>query len=113
MALNGSSGKPEMKPADEKGKPCLVSCRLCNRTFKVSIPTEVIESNEKFPFTIVSMHVAVEKNGDRNVHTLVCYIDKDINCRHIEALIGRKVFITPYIAYNPNLLLFSCNKSMS
>lgn len=89
-----------------------VPCPKCNRVFKARITTDILEDVERYPFTIVLMHVSSEKDK-REVHTLVAYIDKELHCRHVNLLLGKKLFITPYILYNPNLLSLSCNKNLT
>lgn len=97
---------------NQKVHKTLVPCRKCgDRVFSVTLSQDLIDAVERFPFTIVLMHVG-EEDGKREVHTMVAYIDKDLNCRHVEILTGKKVFITPYILYNPNLLYLSCNKNL-
>lgn len=56
------------------------------------------------------MHVGID--GVKQVHTLVAYIDKNLKCRHVEVLSGKRLFITPFILYNPSLLFLSCNKNL-
>ena len=90
-----------------------VPCSLCNRIFKVSIDKRVINNLEQFPFPIVLMHYAAEdENHKSEVHTLIAYIDQHMSCRHVTVLDGRRVFITPYILYNPNLIAISCSKNI-
>lgn len=89
-----------------------IPCKQCGgRIFKVNISEDVIQSVERYPFTIVCMHVGLDAEK-KQVHTMVAYIDKELNCRHVEVLQGKKVFVTPYILYNPNLLFLSCNKNI-
>ena len=84
-----------------------IRCKECDgRVFNISISDELLKDVEKFPFTIVSMHAAVD--GSKKIHTLLAYIDKHLQCRYVEALTGKCVFITPYVLYNPNLLFLSC-----
>ncbi|MBD3227017.1 MAG: hypothetical protein GF329_02430 [Candidatus Lokiarchaeota archaeon] len=85
-----------------------VHCSKCNEIFKIGITHDTLETIDKFPFPIVLMHYS--HTGDESVHTLIAYIDKELNCRHVEYLVGKKVFITPYILYNPAKLVLSCNK---
>jgi hypothetical protein len=57
--------------------------------------------------------IAMHTGGDAShpeVHNLVAYIDKQLQCRHAEYLDGSRVFITPYILYNPHLLRVFCWK---
>lgn len=93
-----------------------VPCKLCNRIFTVGIDPSIIEKvnqEERFPFPIVLMHLAGgEKGKSEEVHTLIAYIDKQMHCRHVTVLDGKRVFITPYILYNPNLILFSFSKPL-
>ncbi len=90
-----------------------VPCSKCKRVFKVVIEREVIENAEIFPFPIVLMHYSDEsEDSKRGVHTLIAYIDKKMNCRHVSVLDGKRVFITPYILYNPNLIVLSCSKNI-
>lgn len=88
-----------------------VLCSKCGRVFKAEITQDILDDIERYPFPIVLMHVSVE-DGKKEVHTLVAYIDKQLNCRHVSVLLGKKLFITPYILYNPNLLVLSCNKNL-
>ncbi|MBN1800793.1 MAG: hypothetical protein JW891_04760 [Candidatus Lokiarchaeota archaeon] len=88
-----------------------VLCPECKRTFNVEITHEIIDNVDRYPFTIVLMHVS-EQEAKREVHMLVVYIDQQLNCRHVTLLLGKRLFITPYILYNPNLLMLSCNKSL-
>ncbi len=84
-----------------------VSCPDCQgRQFKVTLTQDMIDSIESFPFEVVLMHIAGSEK--RTVHTLIAYIDKNLECHHSVCLTGRRVIITPYILYNPNLLYFSC-----
>ena len=89
----------------------LIPCKECeDRIFKIAITEDLLEDVEKYPFTIVTMHAA--HDGTKKVHTVVAYIDKQLQCRHAEVLTGKRVFITPYILYNPNLLFLSCVKNI-
>jgi hypothetical protein len=58
---------------------------------------------------VIAMHTGNE-GSHPVVHNLVAYIDKQLKCRHTEYLDGSRVFITPYILYNPNLLRVFCFK---
>jgi hypothetical protein len=89
----------------------MVPCSECKRVFKTIIEKQVVENVERFPFPIVLMHYA-SKDDNREVHTMIAYIDKDMQCRHCTVLDGKRVYITPYILYNPNLIALSCNKSL-
>jgi hypothetical protein len=93
-----------------------VPCKFCNRIFTVGLDERVLKKMEKidrYPFPIVLMHLANnEKEDKEEVHTLIAYIDKQLNCRHVTILDGKRVFITPYILYNPNLILFSFSKPL-
>jgi hypothetical protein len=93
-------------------KIALVPCSRCGRVFKAEITQDILNDVERYPFTIVLMHVSVE-NGKKEIHTLVAYLDKSLNCRHVTVLLGRRLFITPYVLYNPNLLILSCNRSLT
>lgn len=102
----------------EKGVRTKVPCNKCGgRVFEVSLTQDLIDDVKRFPFTIVLMHVGMNpdnpEESSREVHTMVAYIDKQFHCRHVQVLTGRKVFVTPYIVYNPNLLYLSCNKNLS
>ncbi|TFF86407.1 MAG: hypothetical protein EU551_01630 [Promethearchaeota archaeon] len=85
-----------------------VSCSKCGEIFKIGITDDTLKTIDRFPFPIVLMHIS--HSGDKNVHTLIAYIDRDLRCRHVEYLVGKKVYITPYILYNPAKLVLSCNK---
>ena len=88
-----------------------IPCKKCGgRIFKIKISEDLLNDVEKFPFAIISMHLS--NDGTRQVHTLVAYIDRAFKCRHVEVLSGKRIFITPYILYNPNLLFLSCNKNL-
>jgi len=90
-----------------------VPCSKCDRVFKVVIDEDVLEKAERFPFPIVLMHYSDEdKDIKQEVHTLIAYIDKQLNCRHVTVLDGKRVFITPYILYNPDLIVLSCSKNL-
>ncbi|MBD3194835.1 MAG: hypothetical protein GF317_07265 [Candidatus Lokiarchaeota archaeon] len=89
----------------------MVPCSECNRVFKIVVSEDVVDSVERFPFPIVLMHYS-SKNDKKAVHTMIAYIDKDMQCRHCTVLDGKRVYITPYILYNPNLVALSCNKSL-
>jgi hypothetical protein len=89
----------------------MIPCKKCGgRIFKIKLSKDLITDIEKFPFAIISMHVS--HDGMRRVHTLVAYIDRNFKCRHVEVLSGKRLFITPYILYNPNLLFLSCSKNL-
>lgn len=94
---------------ENKFKKLRIPCCKCNKTYKINLPMDITNDVENYPFPLVLMHTAHE--NDRNkIHTLIAYIDKDLKCRHIEFLEGKRVFITPYIIYNPSLLQMYCNK---
>jgi hypothetical protein len=89
----------------------MIPCRYCgNRIFKINISKDLLNDIERFPFAIITMHVS--NDGLKQVHTLVAYIDKNLTCRHVELLSGKRFFITPYVLYNPSLLFLSCNKNL-
>lgn len=97
----------------EKKLTTRVPCSKCGgRVFKVEIDQEVFENIQRYPFPIILMHSSTSEKERREVHTLIAYIDKDLQARHVTILDGKRVFITPYILYNPNLIAFSCNKSL-
>ncbi len=83
-----------------------IRCKECGgRVFNITISDELLQDVERYPFTIVSMHAAAD--GSKKIHTLVAYIDNHLQCRHVEALTGKRIFLTPYVLYNPNLLFLS------
>jgi len=89
----------------------MVPCKKCgSRIFKIKLTEDLLNDIEKFPFAIISMHLS--HDGKRQIHTLIAYIDRKFKCRHVEVLSGKRIFITPYILYNPNLLFLSCNKNL-
>lgn len=88
-----------------------VPCKQCGRVFKVNITDEILQDVQKFPFPVVLMHIS--NDDKKEVHTLIAYIDDNLHCRHVENLIGKRVFITPYILYNPSLMMLRCNKVVS
>lgn len=92
-------------------KIALVPCSKCGKIFKVEITQDILNDIERYPFTIVLMHVSSVENGKKEIHTLVAYLDKYLNCRHVTVLLGRRLFITPYVLYNPTLLILSCSYS--
>jgi hypothetical protein len=96
----------------QKAKITRVPCPKCNRIFKAHISLDILEDVERYPFNIVLMHVSIEEDK-KEVHTLVAYIDKELKCRHVNLLLGKKLFITPFILYNPSLLSLSCNKNIT
>jgi hypothetical protein len=73
-----------------------------------SIIEDISKSGGSFPFPIIVMHTVMEPH--KEIHSLVAYIDKNFKCRHAEFLSGSRVFITPYIVYNPSLLQMYCMK---
>ena len=94
-----------------KNHETLITCKKCNnRIFKISISEDLLNDIERFLFAIITMHVS--SDGLKQIHTLVAYIDKHFKCRHVEILSGKRLFITPYILYNPSLLFLSCNKNL-
>ncbi|MBD3197681.1 MAG: hypothetical protein GF317_21695 [Candidatus Lokiarchaeota archaeon] len=96
---------------DKEEKKVIVTCPECpNRDFKVRVSPDLLESVESFPFELVLMHVAGDDK--KHVHTLVAYIDKNLECKHSVCLTGRRVIVTPYILYNPRLLSLSTYKRM-
>ncbi len=89
----------------------LVPCPICNRVFHQQLSSDIVEDVDRFPFPIVCMHTAGQ--GGKEVHTMVAYVDKQLKCRHVESLPGKRVFITPYIMYNPSLLQLQCGKTLA
>ncbi|KYC45809.1 MAG: hypothetical protein APG12_00789 [Candidatus Methanofastidiosum methylothiophilum] len=83
-----------------------ILCPVCKKVYKIEISKEIIEGVSGFPFPIIAMH-ASEEIG--KIHTLLVYLDESLKCRHIEH-IDKRVFITPYIIYNPCLLNVYCHK---
>ncbi|MBD3341841.1 MAG: hypothetical protein GF353_22240 [Candidatus Lokiarchaeota archaeon] len=97
---------------DKKVHTTLVPCKKCQgRVFKIKLNQDLLDEVDRYPFTIITMHTALQSEK-KEIHTLVVYIDKDLNARHVEVLSGKRVFITPYILYNPSMLFLSCNKNM-
>ena len=97
-----------------------VPCKECGgKIYTLILTQDMLNSIEKYPFTIVCMHVGIEEKKEtktyfgKEVHTMVAYIDKDLHCRHVEVLTGKRVYVTPYILYNPKLLQLTCNKLVS
>lgn len=87
-----------------------VPCSMCKRTFSLGLSEDIFTYVERFPFPIVCMHTAGDSG--KEVHTLVAYVDKQFKCRHVEYLVGNRVFITPFILYNPTLLQLQCSKTL-
>lgn len=100
----------QIKNADEIQKILRIPCEICNRTFKVKIPSSLAVKVENFPFPIVLMHSASQDDGKREIHTMIAYLDHELHCRHVDHVSGERVFITPYIIYNPSLLQVYCVK---
>lgn len=78
-----------------------VPCSQCKKTFSVSVDVDKM-SQKSNPFPLLFMHT--RDWGEKAVHIMIAYIDKNANCRHVELLDGDTVFITPFIIYNPELL---------
>ncbi len=79
-----------------------IPCDSCKKTYHIDVREETIREQSRYPFPILVMHTW--SWGRRQVHSLIAYIDKDGKCRHTELLDGNRVFITPYIVYNPDML---------
>ena len=86
-----------------------IPCKKCNKTFKINVPRNIAVDVDQFPFPIILMHSA-EEDGKRKIHTMLAYIDQNLKCRHVDHLKGQRVYITPYIVYNPSMLSVYCAK---
>lgn len=110
---NLSNGETEehqiLYPKEPISKTLRIPCSKCNKTYKIKLPMDISNNIEHYPFPIVLMHTGNE-NDRRKIHTMIAYIDKELKCRHVDFLEGKRVFITPYIVYNPSLLQMYCNK---
>jgi len=91
-----------------KVRQAFIPCKQCGRVFRINISDEILQDVEKYPFPLILMHLA--KDETKEFHTVIAYIDQNFQCRHVEYLIGKRVFITPYILYNPSLMMLRCNK---
>lgn len=98
--------KGSLVEKDDNKKTVLIPCPNCGEIVKIQLDVSITNKIECFPFPILAMHTGAGKN----IHTLVAYIDKQLRCRHAEYLSGKRVFITPFIAFNPSLLQIYCNK---
>ena len=83
-----------------------ILCPECKKIYKILISKKILEDVKSFPFPVITMHASEESE---NIHTLLVYLDQNLKCRHIE-FIDKRVFITPYILYNPCLLNVYCHK---
>lgn len=83
-----------------------ILCPKCKKVYKIVISKQITEDVKTYPFPVVAMHASEESE---NIHTLLVYLDESLKCRHIE-YIDKRVFITPYILYNPYLLNIYCHK---
>jgi len=97
------------KPSGEGFKVVLIQCPKCKAIVKIKLAASIGETIEYFPFPVIAMHTGGDASHPE-VHNLVAYIDKQLQCRHAEYLDGSRVFITPYILYNPHLLRVFCWK---
>lgn len=90
----------------EESENINILCPECKKIYKIIISRKILEDVKNFPFPVVTMHASDESE---RIHTLLVYLDENLKCRHIE-YIDKRVFITPYILYNPCLLNVYCHK---
>jgi len=90
----------------EELKSVNILCPECKKVYKIIISRKILEDVKSFPFPIITMHASDEIG---KIHTLLVYLDESLKARHIER-IDKRVFITPYILYNPCLLNVYCHK---
>lgn len=102
----------KMKNQEDKAIKVRIPCPKCSFIIIIKMDEKYVKELEtkdiSFPFPIIAMHTIMKPK--REIHTLVAYIDKQLKCRHAEYLSGERVFITPYIVYNPSLLQMFCIK---
>ncbi len=90
-------------------KTLRIPCKKCGKSYKIQVPLNITEEVDHFPFPLILMHSADDADGEK-IHTMLAYIDKNLKCRHVDFLKGKRVYITPYIVYNPSLLQVYCKK---
>lgn len=59
------------------------TCKVCNKTHKIKLNTNIVEGRTKFPFPHVFLHDSI-KNGVLKELLTILYIDKDVQIRGVE-----------------------------
>mgnify|MGYP006296376383 CR=1 FL=1 len=68
-------------------------CKVCNTTHSIQLNKKLLEGRSKYPFPYITMHSYV-KDDKLNEFMVMLYIDRDLQIRGVEPMLGNDDFFT-------------------
>ena len=79
---------------DEEYVTKFYRCKVCKKSHEVQLNKNLIEGRSKFPFPHIIQHSEVINGGLLSEFMVMLYLDKDLQIRGTESLIGNNDFFS-------------------